>query len=277
MLPLEQVIGEIGTMDYSTVSYTPSKAEIEHYQRLYQSGRNLNQKILATVPREAMESIASKLGLWIRNTLVVSGESAQITLMESCCYDWIHKGTNRVEHYAMDHVPPPDSDEYELLQAYRRARFRILKINSQIEGAGVYCSDFYSGEELFVMDMALSKHPAAREMALCGRLIFINPFWMTTGAAIATSLAIVEDIAAHLMKSDLVHDGTFTDEDEAALAVNRILLEVEKRANMDYGDPPAACRDVPLSKAIRQTNGPGRNSACPCGSGKRYKRCCGER
>jgi hypothetical protein len=215
-------------MGYSTISYTPSEADIQRYHRLNQSAWNLNYKLFGTVPKKSIKPIASSLGLWKRNGVVFSNQTAHSTMIEACCYDWIHKGANWVEHYSMKHVPPPRTDEYELLRAYRRARYRILKIDSQIEGAGVYCSDFYSGEELFVMDMALSKHPAAREMALCGRLIFINPFWMTTGAAIAARLNIVQKIAAHLMKSDLVDDDTFTDEHEAALTINRMLLEAEE-------------------------------------------------
>jgi hypothetical protein len=282
MLPLEQVIGEIETMDYSTVSYTPSAADIQCYRRLRIASVELNRKILKTMPREALKSIASRLGLWKQDMLVLTHENEQSVLMDSCLYDWIHDGANAIEHYVKSHIPAPDSDEYELLAAYRRASYRIVKVDSQIEGAGIYCSDFYSGDELFIMDMGFSISPV-RNLAICTRAIFLNPFWMTTGAALPANLQTAREISVHLMKRKLLQNHLFTDQHETALTVIRMLLEQDANANVEFHDMPMATsslpatnRNAPLSRATHPTSGPGRNSACPCGSGKRYKRCCGE-
>ena len=35
-------------------------------------------------------------------------------------------------------------------------------------------------------------------------------------------------------------------------------------------------KETPKVEAIRATAGPGRNDPCPCGSGKKYKKCCGK-
>lgn len=51
--------------------------------------------------------------------------------------------------------------------------------------------------------------------------------------------------------------------------------------NWSYGYDGNAQRDSPIEqinkmlKSLPQEQLPGRNDPCPCGSGKKYKRCCG--
>ncbi len=51
--------------------------------------------------------------------------------------------------------------------------------------------------------------------------------------------------------------------------------ERKKRASpvVDPDAPPIP--DAPVEQAHAE-QGPGRNDACPCGSGKKYKKCCGK-
>ena len=35
-------------------------------------------------------------------------------------------------------------------------------------------------------------------------------------------------------------------------------------------------KETPKVEAIKAQEGPGRNDPCPCGSGKKYKKCCGK-
>ena len=40
-------------------------------------------------------------------------------------------------------------------------------------------------------------------------------------------------------------------------------------------DDDAPIEDAPVEQA-KSTDSPGRNDPCPCGSGKKYKKCCGK-
>jgi hypothetical protein len=223
-------------MAYSTLSYTPSEADVQRYSRLRTSCRELNAKIVKTLPMEALKDIASRLGMWKQNKIFLRHDDELSVLMDACLYDWIHDGTNWVENYAKNHIPAPNTNEYELLRAYRRASYKIVKVDSQIEGAGVYCSDFYSGDELFIMDMGLSVSPV--NLTVCTRMIFLKPFWITGGTALIADPNTVQNIAAHLMKRELVQNYAFTDQHEAALTVIQMLLEAGAIANIKYQELP---------------------------------------
>jgi preprotein translocase subunit SecA len=47
---------------------------------------------------------------------------------------------------------------------------------------------------------------------------------------------------------------------------------LQKKRNVTYGEPTRVSR----SSAVRKTDKTGRNDPCPCGSGKKYKKCCGK-
>jgi preprotein translocase subunit SecA len=47
---------------------------------------------------------------------------------------------------------------------------------------------------------------------------------------------------------------------------------LQKKRNVTYGEPTRVSR----SSAVRKTDKIGRNDPCPCGSGKKYKKCCGK-
>jgi len=50
--------------------------------------------------------------------------------------------------------------------------------------------------------------------------------------------------------------------------------DAERRARFEAGPPPDA--PLPMKEQMRAKR-PGRNDPCPCGSGKKYKNCCGRR
>jgi uncharacterized protein len=88
----------------------------------------------------------------------------------------------------------------------------------------------------------------------------------------AVYLAPIFALALSLLASD-------TDDDETPNA----LLNDQKRAEFTELVPSAACaihqywreRQRLPPATIRRTPQPGRNAACPCGSGQKYKKCCG--
>ena len=131
------------------------------------------------------------------------------------------------------------------------------------------------------MDIGLSYNPL--DVAYATRTIPLGQFWMTGGAALPTGRTTIEDAIDGLKKQRLLVDGKFTDPHKAALVLVRRLLEggasqhvayehmEDHRKPRFYRKPDAAAARSQSVSAYT----PGRNSPCPCGSGKRYKRCCG--
>ena len=51
--------------------------------------------------------------------------------------------------------------------------------------------------------------------------------------------------------------------------------ERKRRREAVVSDDDAPIPDAPVEQA-RAAEAPGRNDPCPCGSGKKYKKCCGK-
>ena len=157
-----------------TPSFIPSLSEVERYKRLRRLARDLNHRIVQTVPREAMYEVGETIGILHRGVLVFDTEDETSILMDCCLYDWMRNGKNLVAKYAENHPASPGTEEHELLQAYLQAKYRIVVPRSRVQGAGAYSVDLLSAEELFIMDMGLSQNPldvayATRTIPLAGR------------------------------------------------------------------------------------------------------------
>ena len=263
------------------LSFIPSSSDVERYQRLRRRARDLNHRILKTIPRIALHEVGEAIGILHRGALVFNSEDETHIHMDCCLYDWMQNGKNLVEKYAENHPVAPGTEEEELLHAYLQAQYRIVIPQSAVQGAGAYSVDLLSAEEVFIMDIGLSFNPL--DVAYATRTIPLGQFWITSGAALPTGRTTIENAIDRLNKERLLVDGKFTDPHKATLILVRTLLEDGASRYIAYEDAenhqePRFHRkrdgaDAPEQRVSAYT--PGRNSPCPCGSGKRYKRCCG--
>jgi hypothetical protein len=107
------------------------------------------------------------------------------SVMGDCClYDWFENGENLVQRYAEAHPATPGTDESYLLNAYTQAKYRVLTAQSAVPDAGVHCRDVLSGEELFLMDLGLSRSLGSGEAAFATRTIPLGEYCMTGGAGL---------------------------------------------------------------------------------------------
>ncbi len=268
-------------MASSVLDFTPSLTDIERYARLRKVSMRLNHKIIeATLPRAAVVEMGRRLGLVKGRTLVLDTEDQMSVVMDLCLYDLVQDGKNAIERYAERYAPPPRTEEYEVLQAMLQARYRIMLPQLGIEGAGVQCVDVLTREELFLMDFGLSRCPL--DVALGTRAIPLGRFWMTGGAGLPAHRESIEEALARLQQQGLLRNDRFTDPHRAAITIVRAFLEGGASEYVEYQNLPEAGSPAAETRhAHRQSrpteNVPGRNSACSCGSGKRYKRCCGRK
>jgi hypothetical protein len=166
--------------------FSPTRQDVDRYRRLRALSTELNSKILKTIPKHAYYEVGDAIGILHNGVLLFDSEDMTGVLTDCCLHDWFENGENLVQRYAGTHPATPGTDESYLLSAYTQAKYRVIFTQSAVPDAGVHGRDVLNNEDLFLMDLALSRSlasgDAARRMALATRTISIGEYWMTTGA-----------------------------------------------------------------------------------------------
>ena len=77
-----------------TSTFIPSTADVECYKRLRGLARDLNSRIVKTIPREAIQQVAEAIGRLHGGVLLLDSEDESNVLMDCCLFDWIREGKN---------------------------------------------------------------------------------------------------------------------------------------------------------------------------------------
>lgn len=260
---------------------TITAMDIERYQQFRQLSRRLMSLITKTIPREAMQEMGEALGIMRKNTLVLDTMDVSSVLMDSCLFDWIRGGKNLVEKYVDTHPPTPGTDEHLLLQAYCRAKYRLLIPRAISPGAATYWLDTLSGEPIVLMDISLSQSIARGfQGSLATRTAPLGSCWITTGAPLPVSdKKTGEMLLKTIRRGNLLEDRTSAGEHRLVTAVIRACLDSGAAEYVRYEDGDKdqekefskANSVIEMKSSRRHID---RNDPCPCGSGKRYRRCC---
>jgi len=271
--------------------YTPL---VRRYKRLRKVGRELNNRIFETLSREAIEQTARRLGMWRDGTLVLETQDEMSVLMDHAIHGYFEDGRNAVDRYVEAHPPQPASDEAAVLWAARQAFFAIPKVEEVVPGVGVWARDLLRDERFLLVDMGLSQS-AVEGGVLATRLLPFERFVMTSGAALPASSECLRAVIEYLEGMEIETDAegylrpTRQQEAETGLEITRIFLEEHASSYIGYQDvdeqaSPAsgsldslAARPARLEPIAGGREKVGRNDPCPCGSGKKYKKCCGRR
>lgn len=257
------------------ISLSPTSTDVERYKRLRAAGRRLNNGLIRTVPRRAMDAVARALGILHQGVLVFDSEDVPAVLMDCCLHDWIDGGRNLIQRYAEEHAPPEGSDERDVLEGMLRARYAILKIGEAVPEAGVRAVDVLRCEELFVMDVGLS-NSLGEGSGIATRVIPFGEWWMTGGAALPMDGAAAAALLRNLRRSGpgkIESETDLVEKPKGILAIVRSCLETGAADRVQYVDIEAKPSMAARPSFLRA----GGNSSCPCGSGRKYKRCCGRR
>lgn len=275
---------------------TPTRADVERYMRLREAAGRLANEMLSTIPKRAMDDIGEALGIVRGNTFIFDSEEISDVFTDCCLYDWIDGGRNLVRRYAEKHPPPEDPDEREVLSAMLQARFTILDIRECAPEAGVRVVDNPAQRELFVLDMGLSRSSWMEDMmALAVRILPIGEFWMTTGCALPITDLYPWALLKNISPDDLGREmGELLEEPGARLTIIRSCIESGAADHVHYSssfdpedefgledefDPDEEYWLPRVFEPLRRTQPrePSKNAPCPCGSGRKYKRCCGRK
>src|SRR5437868_6983491 len=177
---------------------TPEQTRLlARYKQLRQVGLQLNNRLVATLTKSALNERGKKLGMLKKNTLVLDSEDEIAVLMDYCLHDIRQQGANAIERYLAESPPAADSDEMVLLQALRQARFTILVLEAAEPGFGVQVRDLLRDEVLFLIDVGFSR-TAPPGLMLAARIMAPQGIWQTTGAALPLGVPSAEDRAGFL-------------------------------------------------------------------------------
>ena len=165
-------------------SFTPSKQDVERYRRLRALNMDLNHRMIKTIPRHAYDEVGDAIGIRQNGVLVFDSMDMSSVLMDCCLYDWFEHGKNVVQRYAKSHPAKPRTDESFLLSACVQAKYRILMVRSTVSGSGLRCHDVLNNEDLFVMDLGLSRSLPNGKGTLATRTIPFGEYSITSGAGL---------------------------------------------------------------------------------------------
>jgi len=147
-------------------------------------------------------------------------------------------------------------------------------------GAVTYWSDVFSGESIALMDIGLSQTMARGfQGLLAARIVPLGDCWMTTGAALPIGdRKTGEMVLKTIERGNLFEDWTSVGEHKLATAIIRACLDSGAAEYIHYEGGDEEEMEVGMDPSITEVKSPrrhiDRNDPCPCGSGKRYRRCC---
>lgn len=245
---------------------------LSRYQRLRTAGRNLNDRLVARLSKDALYEGGKKLGILRGGTLVFDTEDQASVLMDYCLYDVRRNGRNAIEQYLIDSLPDPESEEMACLRAMQHAIYSLFVVESVERGLGVIVRDLLSQEILLVVDMGFGSS-AQPGLVFASRLLHHEGFSMAGGAALPVAVlpadqrdALTKNLSVAAAPDD---DGYF---DPAPLI--RECLRGGSSSHVQYQEPSGQA--ISRQRIANNTRSApiGRNSPCPCGSGKKFKQCC---
>lgn len=252
---------------------------LQAYHRFRVKGRELNNKLIKLLPKEAIELTGKTLGLLKDGILYFDNMDQTSVLVDQCLHTYRPGGKTIFELYLEKNPVDPHSEEYILLNASKSARYSIVRIDGMETGFGVHTTDLLWGDGAFIMDVNLSQS-AKKGSLFASRIITPVPdFSTTTGAALpvfkeALNLIIEGLESRFFSKKHGSRKLSQPEIDELSAFIIRTLLSQKSSSFMEYRDIHYA----PSEKAIAPLTAGrkiGRNEPCPCGSGKKYKKCCG--
>lgn len=249
------------------------------YLRLRQVQRGLNEQLFREIGKAGMQDCARALGFWGNGVMIFDEEDDVSLLADFAIHE--HKAVRVVIERRMTGAETTD-DERTVLAAMVRSRFTLFGVTEIIPGVGARALDLLNEEPFFLADVNLSE-TGTPNIIMAAHLLPFETFVMTSGAPLpfdpeVARLLLAGMRARSITPADL---GALAPHARAQLAANLIALarrrpetvrSVLNAAESGQGFLPWASPTAMLSEG--RAPRVGRNDPCPCGSGKKFKKCC---
>jgi len=243
-----------GTKAFQHGEYPMTEATLNYdgivarYTRMRKIGFNLNMALSKCLSQGAIEATARRLGLWQDGTVVFDNEDQSCVMFDQAIHGYFQDGKNAVDRYVDQHPQVPGSDQEAAFAATKRAFHSLFQVQDPVPGVGVHVRDGLYDRRYFLADVGFS-NSARKGAVLASRVLQVEDFIMTTGAPLPVDRDALEKITRLAVLKNSSRD-----------------LPVMSRQEL---------ADVAASvTAATSPSRVGRNAPCPCGSGKKYKKCC---
>jgi len=249
---------------------------IARYRRMRKVGVELNKILPRYVSKEGLEATARKLGFWQKGTLVFDDMDQTTVLFDQAIHGYFTDGRNAVDRYLADHPPGPESDQEAVLAAKKRSFFSLFQVERIVPSVGVHVHDILRDRRYFMADVGFSQ-TAVTGLVLATRVLPFENFLTTSGAPLpveADTLAKIFRLPALNRPSQDIEGMSEQEMADVTAAVIHLCLKGNSSRGISYQQ---------LDEVARKEGTPGagephvgRNDPCPCGSGRKYKKCCGK-
>jgi hypothetical protein len=222
---------------------------------------------------EDIQQAARDLGMLQGKTISFETEGEASVLMDYAIHDIRHDGSNLIDRVLRDQPPAEGSIEQRLLRSLQHARFTLFTVTDVEPGLGVHGRATHLDEPCFLADVGFSK-TAVPGVIFATRLHTPSEGWyITTGAPLPVNAETGATIAENL-RNYVWQNGVGPEDTQFSALVIRACLAHGASHSVRYGSVGA--NQLEHGEAFgRELPRIGRNAPCPCGSGKKYKKCCG--
>ncbi len=244
---------------------------LARYKRMRSASRVVNNALME-IYEPSIEEAAKALGVWSKGAIILDIEQMPV-LMDHAIHNGSTRGRTVVERYVAEHPPEPGSDAQIVLAAMEKVFFSLFRVSGLVAGLGVRITDILRDQEHLLVDVNLSQS-AVERMVIASRVIPFDDFIMTTGAALPVDVEVVEWVVEKLDRGGLSPEDMRELPREAWSQIETAVIG----ACLQYdGDQHVEYQDVPegVLALSRDPGRVGRNDPCPCGSGRKFKKCCG--
>jgi hypothetical protein len=211
------------------------------------------------------------------DTLILSDEDEICVLMDHCIYDHYENEKNAVQRYLADSQMEADSDEYIVLKAMSEAFYTIVQVEKIVPNTGAYVNDVLNDRQYLLVDLGLSES-ATKGIAFATRIIPFYDFVITSGVPLPIDKETFLEVMEYAESNFAADNQSYLLFDEKqrvdfiAKIIHTCLMNNVVGENINWEDIDKKPVAEPLSRDEKIS----RNAHCPCGSGKKYKKCCGK-
>lgn len=255
---------------------------LPRYKHFREVGLALNNKLVKSLSKEDLNEGGKKLGILRQGVLVFDTENETSVLMDYCLQDVRRGGLNAVERYLEKSPPLEGSDELHILKAKRQSWYSVFAVESTERGVGINVRDLLRDESIFLFDVGFSQSAVA-DVILGTRVMTLEGMNLSTGAGLPIGIMTL----AQREQFVKVFHSTFPGVDfrnmspdqsiRLSTTVIRACLEKGAANQVKYADLESGRQPTRKAGLLSPGTKAGRNDSCPCGSGKKFKRCCGAR
>lgn len=249
-------------------------AILRDYKELRRLSVAVNTRLAEMLGEREIKAAASALGVRHGNRLELQTEDEISVVMDYAIHNVFRDGLNAVQRLLDEKPPAEGSNELRLLRAMQDSHYSIFDVQTPIRGFGVRGLDGPEKIPITIADIGFGES-AAPGLVLAARIFSPGEgWWMTTGAA----LPLHADAADRILRAFENHQSRYAaepTEQERTTMIIRACIASGASHYISYATPgkePASPVVTPISRGQPKI---GRNDPCPCGSGKKYKKCCG--